>query len=228
MLESGSVKVLIVEDDAKLARFLAKILAEEGYAADVCRSGADGLTQARTGTYDMILLDWMLPDLDGLSVCRELRNEGNTVPVLMLTARGELKERVLGLETGADDYVVKPFEVEELLARVHALSRRSTGTATMQIGALIIDRLRHVAQLDGRALDLTAREYALLVHLAFRPDRIATRAELLESVWDTTHDPGTNVVEVHISRLRDKLGEHAWMIETVRGSGYRLRGSRQP
>jgi len=222
------VKVLIVEDDAKLAKFLAKILEEEGYPSEICRNGLDGLEQARTGAYDLILLDWMLPHLDGLSLCRMLRNEGMAVPVLMLTARGELKERVLGLETGADDYVVKPFEVEELLARVRALSRRSGMAASMQFGPLTIDRLRHAVQLDGQVLELTAREYALLLHLVFHSDRIASRAELLQSVWGATHDPGTNVVEVHISRLRDKLGERAWMIETVRGSGYRIRPSGAP
>lgn len=228
VLQSQIVKVLIVEDDAKLARFLAKILAEEGYGTQVCRSGGDGLNQARTGAYDLVLLDWMLPDLDGLSVCRAIRETGLGVPVLMLTARGELQDRVLGLETGADDYVVKPFEVEELLARVRALSRRSAGFASMQLGALTIDRLKHVVLVEGRALELTAREYALLLTLAFRPERIVTRAEILARVWETTNDPGTNVVEVHISRMRDKLGEYAWMIETVRGSGYRLRASRVP
>lgn len=221
-----AMKVLIVEDDAKLARFLAKILTEEGYVADVCRSGADAVLQARSGIYDLIILDWMLPDLDGLSVCREIRKGGMTVPVLMLTARGELKERVLGLESGADDYVVKPFEVEELLARVRALSRRSAGFATLQFEELTIDRLNHSVLLGGKPLDLTGREYALLLHFAFRPDRVVTRSELLTQVWDMAHDPGTNVVEVHISRLREKLGSHAWLIETVRGSGYRLRTKR--
>jgi len=220
------MKVLIVEDDTKLARFLAKILTEEGYVADVCRSGTDAVPQAKTGIYDLVILDWMLPDLDGLSVCRELRKSGMTLPVLMLTARGELKERVLGLESGADDYVVKPFEVEELLARVRALSRRSAGFATLQFEQMSIDRLNRTVTLAGRPLELTSREYALLLHLAFRPDRIVTRSELLAQVWDMAHDPGTNVVEVHVSRLRDKLGSRAWLIETVRGSGYRLRTRR--
>jgi DNA-binding response OmpR family regulator len=222
------MKVLIVEDDTKLAQFLAKILTEDGYVADVCRSGADAVPRARSGIYDLVILDWMLPDLDGVSVCRELRNAGMAMPVLMLTARGELKERVMGLESGADDYVVKPFEVEELLARLRALSRRSAGFATLQFGELSIERVNHCARVAAKPLDLTSREYALLLHLAIRPDRVVTRSELLLQVWDTTHDPGTNVVDVNVSRLRDKLASCAWMIETVRGIGYRFRLKRGP
>lgn len=217
------MRVLIVEDDAKLARFLVKILQEEGFHADVCRSGAEALTSVAARCHDLVILDWMLPDLDGLSVCRGVRTSGLTIPILMLTARGELKDRVLGLESGADDYLVKPFEIEELLARVRALWRRSSGAQSVRLGGLEIDGISRRVLLEGRALDLTAREYGLLVHLASQPDRIMTRAELLAAVWDTAHDPGTNVVEVHISRLRDKLGARAWMIETVRGRGYRFR-----
>jgi DNA-binding response OmpR family regulator len=220
------MKVLIVEDDAKLARFLSRILTEEGYVTDVCRSGSDAVAQARSGVYELVILDWMLPELDGLSVCREVRKAGLTLPVLMLSARGELQERVLGLQSGADDYVVKPFEVEELLARVHALARRAAGFATMQFGELSLDRLQHRFLLGGKPLELTGREYGLLLHLAFRSERVVTRSELLQQVWDASFDTGTNVVDVHVSRLRDKLGDHAWMIETVRGTGYRLRTSR--
>jgi len=217
------MRVLIVEDDAKLARFLVKVLVEEGYEAEICRTGSEAMSRVGARCHDLVILDWMLPDLDGLSVCRGVRTAGVSVPILMLTARGELKDRVLGLESGADDYLVKPFEVEELLARVRALWRRSSGAQPVRLGGLEIDAINRKVLLDERTLDLTAREYGLLVQLASQPDRIMTRAELLASIWDTDRDPGTNVVEVHVSRLRDKLGSRAWMIETVRGRGYRFR-----
>lgn len=220
------MKILIVEDDAKLSRFLARVVAEEGYTPDTCASGADAVAQARTGLYELIVLDWMLPDLDGLAVCRELRRAGLTTPILMLTARGELRERVLGLETGADDYLVKPFEIEELLARIRALLRRSSGFSRIVCGDLEVDRMSRRALLRGAALDLTTREYALLLHLVLRAERVVPKSELLSHVWEMKFDPGSNLVEVHVSRLRDKLGEHAWMIETVRGVGYRLRTQR--
>jgi DNA-binding response OmpR family regulator len=217
------VKILIVEDDRKLARFVQRVLSEEGYAADLCSSGPDALVQARSGIYNLVLLDWMIPDLDGLEVCRQLRRSGCTVPILMVTARGELSERVLGLDSGADDYLVKPFEVEELMARVHALLRRAVGHPRLTFGGLEIDRDLRQARLEGRVIELTAREFSLLLHLAHHCDQVVTRTELLTQVWSTQFDPESNVVEVHVSRLRDKLGENAWMIDTVRGRGYRLR-----
>ena len=217
------MKVLIVEDDEKVARFIARVLNEEDFVTDLCVSGVDAVRQASTVAYDVILLDWMLPDLDGLAVCRELRSRGSVTPIIMLTARGEVRERILGLETGADDYVVKPFEIDELLARVQAVLRRTHGFGRMRLGALEIDRLQRRVTLAGRALELTAREYTLLLSLAHQADRVVARSELLSQVWSTQFDPGSNLVDVHISRLRDKLGEHAWMIDTVRGKGYRLR-----
>ena len=217
------MKVLIVEDDEKVARFIARVLGEEGFITDLCVSGADAVRQANAVVYDVVLLDWMLPDLDGLAVCRELRRGGTVTPIIMLTARGEVRERVLGLEAGADDYVVKPFEIDELLARIQAVLRRTHGFGRMQLGALEIDRLQRRVILGGRTPDLTAREYMLLLCLAHQADRVVARSELLSQVWATQFDPGSNLVDVHISRLRDKLGEHAWMIDTVRGKGYRLR-----
>ena len=217
------MKVLIVEDDDKVASFLARMLTEEGYIPDLCINGADALRQAQAVQYDAILLDWMLPDKDGLAVCRELRSAGSVTPILMLTARGQVRERVLGLESGADDYIVKPFEIDELLARLQAVIRRTHGFGRLSLGPLELDRMQHVATIAGRAVDLTTKEYALLLYLASRPDRVATRSELLSHVWSTRFDTGSNLVEVHISRLRDKLGAHAWMIDTVRGKGYRMR-----
>ena len=220
------VRILVVEDDQRLARFLERVLTEEGYTVDRCASGADAVTQARASGYDLVLLDWMIPDLDGLEVCRQVRRSGSAVPILMLTARDQVAERVLGLDAGADDYLVKPFEIEELLARIHALLRRSAGHARLDLGPLQLDRAGRRAVLDGKALDLTVREFALLLHLAHRADRVVTKSELLSQVWSIQFDPESNVVEVHISRLRDKLGPFDWMIETVRGRGYRLRPRR--
>jgi len=220
------VKVLILEDDRRQASFLARVLSEEGFAVDGCASGADAIAQADGVAYDLILLDWMVPDTDGLSVCREIRRAGGTAPILMLTARSETRERVLGLEAGADDYMGKPFEVDELVARVRALLRRTSGFAATRYGDLELDRVTRQAKMAGVTLTLTHREYALLVHLLHRADRIVTRSDLLSHVWALRFDPGSNLLEVHISRLRDKLGDRAWMIETVRGVGYRLRRQR--
>jgi len=216
------VKVLVVEDDTKLSRFLVRVLLEEGFAADTCATGSDVLTRAPSGTYDVIVLDRMLPDIDGLSVCRRLRQNGFTTPILMLTARGELRDRVLGFEAGADDYVVKPFEVEELVARIRSLTRRASGLLKLAVGQLEIDRIGREVKLGGAQLDLTTREYALLVDLVHHAGYVVSRADLLARIWGTSFDPGSNLVEVHISRLRDKLGDAAWMVETVRGAGYRL------
>jgi DNA-binding response OmpR family regulator len=220
------VKVLLLEDDQRLARFLARVLSEEGLAVDQCARGADAMTQAEGGIYDLIVLDWMVPDTDGLSVCREVRRAGGTAPILMLTARGETSERVLGLEAGADDYMVKPFEVDEFVARVRALLRRASGFGELRCGDLALDTMARQAKLAGVVLSLTNREYALLIHMVHHADRVVKRSDLLTHVWDMRFDPGSNLVDVHVSRLRDKLGERAWMIETVRGVGYRLRRQR--
>jgi DNA-binding response OmpR family regulator len=218
-----AMRVLVLEDDQKLARFLARVLAEEGFAVDLCARGLDAIAQAEGGLYDLVVLDWMVPETDGLSVCREIRRSGGTAPILMLTARGETRERVLGLEAGADDYMVKPFEVEEFVARVRALLRRTAGFGALRCGDLEVDPVARQAKLVGVALTLTNREYALLLHLVHRGDRVVKRSDLLAHVWGLKFDPGSNLVDVHVSRLRDKLGDRAWMIETVRGVGYRLR-----
>lgn len=218
------MRVLILEDDKKLASFLARVVSEEGLTADICARGADAIAQTVTGPYDLVILDWMVPDTDGLAVCREIRRAGVTVPVLMLTARGETRERVLGLEAGADDYIVKPFELDELIARVRALLRRASGFGALRCGDLEIDRPSREVRVAGAALVLTNREYTLLLELMHRADRTVKRSELLANVWGMHFDPGSNLVEVHMSRLREKLGARAWMIETVRGVGYRLRG----
>ena len=217
------MKALVLEDDPKIARFVAQILREEGYAVDHATTGADALRLSELGGYELIILDWMVPDIDGLSVCRELRRRGLATPILMLSARGQVSERVLGLDTGADDYLVKPFEVEELVARARALARRTVGYARIRCGELEVDRIERTVSLAGHRLALTAREFSLLLRLALHADKVVTRTDLLANVWEASFDTGSNILEVHVSRLRDKMGEHATMIETVRGVGYRLR-----
>jgi len=219
------VKVLVVEDDEKVGRFLVRVLGEEGYTVDLVKNAADAIRQGGTGLYDLLVVDWMLPDGDGLEVIRDLRKSGGITPVLMLTARGETKEKVISLDAGADDYLVKPFEVEEFVARVRALIRRTHGFAKLRCGDLEVDRVAHRVTLKNEALNVTTREYALLLHLLHKVDKVSTRSELLAQVWETSFDPGSNLVEVHVSRLREKLGDCAWMIETVRGVGYRLRST---
>lgn len=218
---------LVVEDDPKVGKFLKHLLNEEGWSVDWVTTGAEALARIQSSRFDLVILDWMLPDSDGITVCRTMRGHGSTLPVLMLTARSDVRERVIGLEAGADDYLAKPFEIEELLARIHALLRRTTGFRDWKLGPIEIDRLGHRVLVRGTRLDLTAREYALLLHLAHHVDRVVTRTQLLEQVWGTRFDPGSNVVEVHVSRLRDKLGDCAWMIHTVRGKGYRLSAERE-
>jgi DNA-binding response OmpR family regulator len=220
------MKILVVEDDRKLARFLKRMLSEEGYTTDVCSNGPDALVQAQAGIYDLVVLDWMIPGMDGLQVCRELRRSGSNLPILMLTARGELGERVLALKTGVDDYVVKPFEIDEMLARVAALLRRSRGQHIIKVGDLEINRIEREAKLAGNALELSTREFDLLAYLAANANQIVTRTKLMADVWSTQLDSQSHLIDVGINRLRDKLGEHAWMIETVRGRGYVLRPDR--
>ncbi len=216
------MKVLVVEDDKKLADLLSRALSEEGYPVDIAGEGGSVVDRVAAGSYGLVVLDWMLPDVDGVTVCRRLRDARASVPVLMLTARGDVKDRVAGLDAGADDYLVKPFEIEELLARIRAIGRRRTDATKIRCGAIEVDRVARQVRIGGVLLALTAREYGILVYLVEHAGRAVSRTELLQNVWETTHDPGTNVVEVHVSRLREKLGVHAATIETVRGQGYRL------
>jgi len=215
----------VVEDNRKLASFLARALHEEGYIVDIVEDGAVAREQLSQLSYDLVVLDWMLPTLDGLSVCRAARAAGATVPILMLTARGDVAERIAGLDAGADDYLAKPFDLGELLARVRALIRRDAGGRVLTVGSLQIDRDLHAASLGGKRLDLTPREFALLTYLVARPGRVVPRTELLAKVWHAGFDPGSNVVEVHVKNLRAKLGAEAGTLETVRGVGYRWKAA---
>jgi two-component system OmpR family response regulator len=214
-------KILVVEDNRKLASFLSRALSEEGYVVDLVDDGAVALSQARNIEYTLVILDWMLPSLDGMQVCRGLRLAGRSVPILMLTARGEINDRISGLDAGADDFLPKPFDLGELLARVRALGRRGQRDRFLEVGQLRIDRQDRVVTFADRNLELTHREFMLLGYLAREAGRVVSRLELLQNVWETTYDPGTNMIDVHIKNLRTKLGEHASMIETVRGVGYR-------
>lgn len=216
------MRILLVEDDEELSGFLIRVLREEGLDVVPADCARDGLSLLKEQAFQLVILDRMLPDADGLTVCKEIRRQSSELPVLMLTARGEVDDRVSGLDSGADDYVVKPFEVEELLARIRALLRRAAGPLLL-IGPLRVEWGRRSVSIDGMPLELTAREYAVLEHLAREPDRVVTRAELLEAVWQTRFDPRTNIVEVYVNRVRNKLGRHAGMLETVKGLGYRLR-----
>jgi DNA-binding response OmpR family regulator len=213
---------LVIEDDPLLLQLVSRIMTEEGNKMIERTTVSSAREAALKERYDVVIVDWMLPDGDGASLCAELREKGVTAPLLMLTARGEAADRVKGLRSGADDYVVKPFDVEELLLRVDALIRRSQG-ASLRVGELSIDRLSQRARIGEKPLDLTAKELQLLVALAGRAEQVVPRAGILKEVWGLTFDPGSGVLDVHVSRLRDKLGDHAWMVETVRGAGLRLR-----
>jgi DNA-binding response OmpR family regulator len=220
------VRILVVEDDSKVASFVARALEEEGHQADVAGDGLEGEKQARLARYDVIVLDWMLPGMDGLSVCRALRRAGVRTPVMMLTARDEVGERVLGLDAGADDYVVKPFALEEFLARVRALGRRvADGPGTLVVEGLSLDLTRRSLTVDGAApVELTGREFGLLEYLVRNAGRVVPRTELLARVWGTAFDPGTNVIDVYVRHLREKLGPHGHRITTARGVGYAFDG----
>ncbi len=222
------MKLLVVEDEAKLGRAIKAGLEQDGYAVDLQADYDGGLAYAETEHYDLIILDRMLPGgHDGLEICKALRDAGNTTPVLMLTARGELDDRVTGLDTGADDYLVKPFAFEELLARVRALSRRPVAAVdlTITVGDLEINTATKQVSIGGNQVRMSKKEYALLEYLAHHPDQVWSKDQLIEHVWDFDSDILPNTVEVFIRSIRKKLdsAEAPSVIETVRGFGYRLR-----
>ena len=221
------MKALLIEDDRKISGFVRKGLKEQGFVVDFSEDGDDGWIMASTQSYDVIILDIMLPGRDGLSILRNLRDRGNTVPVIILTARSALNERIEGLNLGADDYLSKPFFMEELLARIHAVTRRASGVSLniLQCGDLTIDLINRNVNCRGREIELTAREFSLLELLIRSPDRVFTRTQIIEHVWGYDFDPQTNVVDVYIRRLRTKISQApgAPKIETVRGVGYRLK-----
>jgi DNA-binding response OmpR family regulator len=220
------VRILLVEDEHRVASFVARALREQAYAVDVAETGERALSLALQVCYDTILLDLRLPDGDGIEICRTLRDKGVNSPILMVTARGLVEQRVEGLDAGADDYLTKPFAVAELLARVRALVRRGLqkSAATLRNGDLELDRHRRSAQRSGTPVPLTSKEFALLELLLLRAPEIVPRTEILEHIWDAHFDSGTNLVEVYIKRLRQKIDHNqaVKLIHTVRGVGYRL------
>lgn len=221
------MRLLVVEDDIALSTVLVRGLAEEGHAVDSCTTVRDAVHQLTEERYDLVVLDLGLPDGDGMSLCRWLRDRGHAMPVLMLTARDELRDRVGGLDAGSDDYLTKPFEFPELTARVRALLRRPADTRppVLDVGGLRVDPAAHEVRVDDVVVPLTPREFALVAELASHPGEVVSRSELLDRVWDTNYDGMSNVVDVHIAALRRKLDvdDGATTIKTVRGVGYRLR-----
>lgn len=225
------MRVLIVEDEDKLAALLRRGLTLYGFAADIAPSGQDALEMADAVGYDLVVLDVMLPDISGLQVCRELRDGGSAVPVLMLTALGAVADRVGGLNGGADDYLPKPFDFAELVARLHALARRGATIrpAVLAIGDLVLDPGAHTVRRGDVGIELTATEFALLETLMRRAGQAVTRFELLESVWDEAYENRSNIVDVYMRYLRHKIDRPfgTASLQTVRGVGYRLEGGAQ-
>jgi two-component system OmpR family response regulator len=221
------MRLLVVEDEVKMSGLLRRALEEEGYAVDVTGSGEEALWLGTENPYDAIVLDLMLPDADGFAVCRGLRERGRWTPVLMLTARDAVRDRVAGLDAGADDYLTKPFSLAELLARLRALIRRgaSERPAVLRVGDLSLDPAARRVARDGNPIELTAKEYALLECFMRHPGEVLTRTRLIENVWDFAYEGDSNVVDVYVRYLRNKVDRPFGRdsIETVRGSGYRMR-----
>jgi DNA-binding response OmpR family regulator len=221
------MRVLVVEDSRRLAGIIRRGLLEEGYAVDNAYDGEEAEYMAETTPFDIVILDIMLPKKDGLAVCRDLRAKAVSTPILMLTAKDSVEDKVTGLDTGADDYLVKPFAFSELLARIRALLRREVlpKTQKVQVGDLSLDPQSREVWRDGSRLELTAKEYSILEYFMRRPNAVVTRTMLGESVWDYEFDGLSNVIDVYVRRIRQKIDRdgQASLIQTVRGAGYRLR-----
>ena len=224
---TNTLRILLVEDEVKLARFLELELTSEGYQITVAHEGIEGLTIARENSFDLLMLDWMVPGLSGIEICRRLRSTGNKVPIILLTAKDEVADRVAGLDAGADDYVVKPFSIEELLARVRSNLRRTqeVDEDTLTFEDLTLNRRTREVFRGGQSIDLTAKEFDLLDYLLAHPRQVFTRDQILERVWGYDFMGDSNIIEVYIRYLRIKLEERGEkrLIHTVRGVGYALR-----
>lgn len=222
------MRILLVEDDKKMAALILRSLKERRYAVDVAHDGDQGLFLADVNPYDLIILDIMLPRKDGLSICRELRARRSTTPIMILTAREEVRDKVVGLDAGADDYLTKPFSFEELLARVRVLLRRRHNTASthLQVADLYLDQLTHKVTRGGTEISLTATEYALLEYLMLNANAVVTRTMISEHVWNEEFDSFSNVINVYVNYLRKKIDGNASkkLIHSIRGSGYMLKG----
>ena len=220
------MRVLLVEDDSRIAHFVAKGLREQAYAVDVAATGGDALYQVAVNTYDVVVLDVMIPEPDGFAVCKELRQTGHRMPVLMLTARDAVEDRIEGLDCGADDYLTKPFEFRELLARLRALLRRPNALQPLRLSVddLVVDTGGQTVSRNGRAIPMTTKEYALVEFLARNAGRVVGRAEIAEHVWDEEFDPFSNLIEVYVNRVRRKIDPKGAkpLLHTRRGAGYVL------
>ncbi len=221
------MKILIIEDEKRLAKLLKQGLEEQGFIVDLAHDGAEGQFQAEQYPYDALLLDLMLPEVDGLAILKGLRAQGNDVPVLIITARGDVEDRIKGLNFGADDYLAKPFNLDELIARLRALIRRSRGQSSplVQVADLVIDSNSRTVSRAGTVILLSAREYDLLLYLALSAGRVVSRTELIEHIFTSDYEWDSNVIEVYISHLRTKIdkGYTSPLIHTVRGAGYLLK-----
>ncbi len=222
------MRVLLVEDEEKIANFIQRGLKEERYIVDVAYDGERALFLAEVNPYDLIILDIMLPGRDGISICKELRSKKIDVPILMLTAKGGIKDKVSGLDSGADDYLIKPFSFEELLARVRSLLRRNrlNKTTTLKIADLELDQLTHKVKRSGKEITMTSKEYALLEYLMLNANQIVTRTMISEHVWNEDFDSFTNIIDVYVNYLRNKIdkGFKKKLIHSIRGAGYILKG----
>jgi DNA-binding response OmpR family regulator len=223
-------KILLIEDDIKLAQFIEMELSCEGYEVKIAHNGLDGLTQARQFPPDIIILDWMMPGLSGVEICRRLRSTGSKVPIILVTARDDISDRVAGLDAGADDYVIKPFSIEELLARIRTHLRRNKeeNGSQIQFEDLTLNRLTREVFRSAKLIELTVREFQLLEYLMIHPQQVMTRDQILEKVWGYDFIGDSNVIEVYIRTLRQKLevDDTSRLIQTVRGVGYVLRLSK--
>lgn len=226
------MRIFLVEDDERLASVIARGLRKHSYAVDVAGDGETAIFQAETNDYDLLVLDVMIPGIDGFDVCRRLRANGFAAPILFLTARDAVGDRVRGLELGGDDYLVKPFDFEELVARVRALMRRRGvfSSPVLRLADLELDTAARAARRSGRDIELTSKEFAVLEYLMLHPGRVVGRAEIAEHAWDDTYDPFSNVIDVYIRRLRRKIdeGEELALIRTRRGSGYVVSDTPEP
>ncbi|MBU0647711.1 response regulator transcription factor [Patescibacteria group bacterium] len=221
------MKILVIEDEKGIANFISEGLQLENYLVDLAYLGQDGLDKALINEYDLIILDLMLPDISGLKVCRELRENNASVPVLMLTAKNTTEDKITGLDTGADDYLTKPFDFDELLARIRALLRRGQSNIAdniIKVGPVKLNTKTHEVNRSNKKLTLTNKEYKLLEYLMRRPDEVISRHQILEHVWETDTDPFSNTVEVHIRYLRQKIDKNysKKLIKTIRGAGYKI------
>ncbi len=222
------MRILVIEDEKKIADFIKRGLKEEGYAVDAAYDGQEGFFLAKTNEYDLILLDLMLPKMDGLTLCKKLKSEGKLAPVIMITAKDTVADKVTGLDSGADDYLTKPFAFEELLARIRAILRKKDAAVAnkLQVEGLSLDLMTHKVTRAGKEIELTAKEYSLLEFLMRNAGSVVTRTMISEHVWDLDFDTFTNVIDVYINYLRKKIDEpyEKKLIKTVRGRGYIIKG----